>query len=271
MAELARVIAGHDDITPGALTGIYDVCLALAIDRRRAAYEFLPQLLSALPPAVPSMLARKVMQELPNTAAGLISLPRMDSNTNTNDITINTIDCNYLFAAARLEAFYTSSSSSGGPTSTNESNVTLPHLMTRPDGYLSLIACLYRLVPGTNIPTMEALKKLAVDCLTTLVAATDPHRMSATTAIESVVQYLLHEQSISSISTTTATTTTTPISASSNHDKSRVLLPFQHDQVEMISNILKSMQEDVALLRRISRIPDSSGINGKVLLRSGIS
>ena len=257
---MARAIAGHDDITDGAMTGIYDVCMSLAIDRRRAAYEFLPQLLGALPPAVPSLLVIKVVHEMPNTAAGILPSPLIDLGTNTNGVAI---DCNYLFAAARLEAFYASSSSSGGPSSTSEYNVTIPHLMTRPDGYLSLIACLYRRVPGTNITAIETLKKLAVDCLTTLVATTDHHRMSAATAIEAVVHYLLREQSNGPMAATTMTTTTTTAMMTTS--------TAMNDQGEMISNIMKSIQEDVALLRRISRIPDSSGINGKALLRSGTS
>ena len=241
--------------------------MSLAIDRRRAAYEFLPQLLAALPSAVPSMLAMKVVQEMPNTAAGITPSPRTGgsttNNTNNNTTTNTPIDCNYLFAAARLVAFYASSSSSslGGPSPINEYNVTLPHLMTRPDGYLSLIACLYRQVPGTNILAIETLKKLAVDCLTTLVAATDHHhRMSPISAIETVVHYLLREQS----NDPTATTTTTSTSASMS-EKQQELPPFQKDNADMISNILKSMQDDVALLRRISRIHTAQHHNNNVV------
>lgn len=38
---------------------------------------------------------------------------------------------------------------------------------------------------------------------------------------------------------------------------------------ELIAAMVKMLNEDVATLRRVGRVPDSGGINGKIFLKSG--
>jgi hypothetical protein len=106
--------------------------------------------------------------------------------------------------------------------------------------YLYLLRSLYFSAPGAAIPALERLKKLATDVLTSLPDAvkhlnrlrqTDGHRNGS--------------------STTSSTTTAAG------------------GDVKSVGTLTKLLLEDVAVLRRIGRIPDSSGVDAKALLRSG--
>ena len=117
-----------------------------------------------------------------------------------------------------------------------------------------LLAHLYRGIKGDNIDTLMEVLKIAGDLLTTLTTAAGSsveisacHVREAAYAIEHATR------------SPTATFTYYCPDSCNNIEQSTA--------IAAVTAALKQLQEDLAVLRRVNRIPDSRGVNAKALLK----
>jgi hypothetical protein len=188
--------------------------------------------LAAVPAPLLPAVGRALGDALPNAAASCVD---------TAPTVATAADVGYLLAAARLQAFY------AAPQADNPAlSAAVPALAARPEAYLRLLCALHDEAPGANVLAVEAVKKLAADCLLAAPAA------AAAAAVAAAVRHL---QSASA--------------AAGGANSYWGRCPALAVTTEVVSGVLRALQDDVATLRRVSRVPDASGIDCKALLRGG--
>ncbi len=122
--------------------------------------------------------------------------------------------------------------------------------MTSVDRFLIGLVQSYKSVSGSELTTLETLKRCAVDLLTSSINSDATVGVIREVDLRIVLSVGESSSSSSSsiLSTSTASTTTTAIDT---------------------AKIVKLLNDDIATLRRIGRVPDAKGINAKALLLSG--
>lgn len=250
-ADLARSVAnketgsacsgdGEEEIG-GACDQVFQSCRSLATHRRTAAYEFLPQLLVLLPS---SFLTDTAMR-----AERLIFQGTSDSDLDCNASASavaeegNELDrATWDLAALRLVLYHTSAD-------TSTYTVCTPILYAATSTYktVKLLMQLYKGLDGSNQGALIGLKMMAAEHLTSTLAADSTVYARCVTDAARAIECL-------------------PMPRASSSDG-----PSGHETViasalATVTGSFKQLQDDVAVLRRVGRIPDSVGVDAKALL-----
>ena len=287
-ADLAKSIASYecvgtlsdDSESESACEQIFQVCRALATHRRLAAYEFLPQLLAVLPvPILRSVAARTEvlifvnMPPPPPPASASSPSSSLKSKPASSSLASSSSDneeerAKWAMAALRLLAFH----ASDDPLAYHPC---IPVLFSLTNTYKSvfLFAHLYRGVKGGNITALMNILKVAEDQLTALKTAVitcdglavDVYVREAAVAIERTVSI----GSLPPLSLSFSSLPSLPLEALDGAVDTAALTLQQSAAAAMstVTVALKQLQEDVAVLRRVNRIPDSDTVNAKMLLK----
>ena len=290
VADLAKSIANEECVGDAPGNGdndsdsvyeqVFQICRALATHRQLAAFEFLPQLLAVLPTYFLRSVAARTelfifVNVLPPPSSSSSSGPKAASTTvSVADAEEEEQRAKWAMAALRLLAFHT-----------NDDPLTyapcMPVLYSLMNTYrtIMLLSHLYRGVRGSDINAVMSILKVAEDHLTSL--------KTAVITCDGVASNRCIREASAAIESTTALSLSSPClslwsissTAEENQNHSGSLaegvggVTFSPHQsvvaaaMSVVTVALKQLQEDLAVLRRVNRIPDSNGINSKMLLK----
>ena len=238
-ADLARSVAnkepgsawaGEEEIG-GACDQVFQACRSLATHRRAAAFEFLPQLLALLP--APFLTDTAIRAER------LIFQDSSDTTTPAEEVKGKELErATWALAALRLVVYHTGADPSAYAVCT-------PVLYLAPSTYktVKLLMQLYEGLEGSNQAALIGVKMMAAEHLTSTLAADSAAYAACVTDAACAIEGL--QQSSSS-------------SISREADEASALAT--------VTASFKQLQDDVAVLRRVGRIPDSVGVDAKALL-----
>ena len=249
-ADLARSVANKETLSAfggkeeeeigGACDQVFQACRSLATHRRTAAYEFLPQLLVLLPASFLTDTAvraeRLIFQGI--TASDLDCSASASAAAEEEGKELER--ATWALAALRLVLYHTSAD-------TSTYSVCTPVLYTAPSTYktVKLLMQLYKGLDGSNQGALIGLKMMAAEHLTSTLAADSTVYASCVTDAARAIEGL-------------------PQASSSDG-------PSGHETavasaLSTVTGSFKQLQDDVAVLRRVGRIPDSVGVDAKALL-----
>ena len=243
-ADLARSVAnketgsassGEEEIG-GACDQVFQACRSLATHRRTAAYEFLPQLLVLLPASFLTDTAVRAERLIFQGTSDLDCSASAAAEEEGKELERAT----WALAALRLVLYHTSAD-------TSTYTVCTPVLYTAPSTYktVKLLMQLYKGLDGSNQGALIGLKMMAAEHLTSTLAADSTAYASCVTDAARAIEGL-------------------PQASSSD-------VPSGHETavasaLTTVTGSFKRLQDDVAVLRRVGRIPDSVGVDAKALL-----
>ena len=202
-----NVVNIHSDSFYDSIDKVYDVVVLLSGSAVDNVLDVIKQILSCLPDAA----IRGIHERL----SALTGISEVSGN-------IEADNCLLLFAVARLQCICLEDLSSS-------IEPIIPIFMSDTALSINVLHTLYQDIRGTNLTVIDSLKKLAIECFTTMLTA------SNSCAVRSILSI--------------------PLSCSS-------------DQVNATAqNVVKLLKEDQAILKRVLRISNHAGINGKNLLK----
>jgi hypothetical protein len=238
-ADLARSVAnkepgsawaGEEEIG-GACDQVFQACRSLATHRRAAAFEFLPQLLALLP--APFLTDTAIRAER------LIFQDSSDTTALAEEVEGKELErATWALAALRLVVYHTGADPAAYAVCT-------PVLYLAPSTYktVKLLMQLYEGLEGSNQAALIGVKMMAAEHLTATLAADNAAYAACVTDAACAIEGL-QQLSLSSISRETDVAS----------------------ELATVTASFKQLQDDVAVLRRVGRIPDSVGVDAKALL-----
>jgi hypothetical protein len=236
-ADLARSVAnkepgsawaGEEEIG-GACDQVFQACRSLATHRRAAAFEFLPQLLALLP--APFLTDTAIRAER------LIFQDTSDTTTPAEEEKGKELErATWALAALRLVVYHTGADPAVYAVCT-------PVLYLAPSTYktVKLLMQLYEGLEGSNQAALIGVKMMAAEHLTSTLAADSAAYAACVSDAARAIEGLQQSSSISRETDVASALATVTAS-------------------------FKQLQDDVAVLRRVGRIPDSVGVDAKALL-----
>ena len=251
---------------------LFQICRALATHRRLAAFEFLPQLLAVLPTSLLRSVAARTellifVNVTPSSSSSSSSSASSSSGSKaaSASATASIADAEeeeqrakWAMAALRLLAFHTN----------DDPQTYLPcmpvlYSLTNTYRTIMLFSHLYRGVKGSNINAVMSILKVAEDHLAAL--------KTAVITCDGLAANLYIREASVAIERTTTLSLPSPRSLGSlitSGEGGGDNAPQQSAAaMTIVTAALKQLQEDLAVLRRVNRIPDSEGINSKMLLK----
>ena len=238
-ADLARSVAnkepgsawaGEEEIG-GACDQVFQACRSLATHRSAAAFEFLPQLLALLPAPFLTDTAiraeRLIFQDSSDTTAPAEEEKGKELERAT-----------WALAALRLVVYHSGADSAAYAVCT-------PVLYVAPSTHktVKLLMQLYEGLEGSNQAALIGVKMMAAEHLTSTLAADSAAYAACVTDAARAIEGLQRlSSSLISCDTDVASALAT------------------------VTASFKQLQDDVAVLRRVGRIPDSVGVDAKALL-----
>ena len=260
-ADLSRSVINGEGIADGEgeIGGAYDqifhMCRSLATHRRIASFQFLPQLLSELPERFRSDVALKAEQLIFGNAP---------SSSHPSGVALE--DSLWALAALRLLVYHKVADAAAY-------SVCCTTLYAESNGprTVALLAHLYKGLEGSNLDALIGIKKLAADHLSPLTAmdnSTSASSSASPTATRASIPVSVKcTQLIASAILRTSNASPLHPSSTPPSIEESFFTSSPSSSSSIVAGAFKQLQDDIAVLNRVRRIPDATGVNAKSLLK----